>query len=209
MNIEQANQIAVERMMTARPQLTTIAAARDVIPGMRDNLLLHAGPPITWERASGPMRGAIVGALIFEGLATDWASAEHLVTSGQITLEPCHEHNAVGPMAGVTSASMQVYVIENITHGNKAYSNLNEGYGKVLRYGAYSPEVLAKLRWMNEVMAPTLAEALAMMNGGLDIRALLAEALHMGDEGHNRNKAGSFIYATRLAPSHRPHQHQQ
>ncbi|MBP8057632.1 MAG: DUF1116 domain-containing protein [Chloroflexi bacterium] len=200
MNIEQANQIAVERMMTARPQLTTIAAARDVIPGMRDNLLLHAGPPITWERASGPMRGAIVGALIFEGLATDWASAEQLVTSNQIDLEPCHEHNAVGPMAGVTSASMQVYVIENITHGNKAYSNLNEGYGKVLRYGAYSPEVLAKLRWMNEVMAPTLAEALAMMNGGLDIRALLAEALHMGDEGHNRNKAGSFIYATRLAP---------
>jgi len=200
MNIEQANQTAVERMMTARPQLTTIAAARDVIPGMRDNLLLHAGPPITWERASGPMRGAIVGALIFEGLATDWASAEHLVTSGHIDLEPCHEHNAVGPMAGVTSASMQVYVIENITHGNKAYSNLNEGYGKVLRYGAYSPEVLAKLRWMNEVMAPTLAEALSFIDGGLDIRALLAEALHMGDEGHNRNKAGSFIYATRLAP---------
>jgi hypothetical protein len=200
MNIEQANQIAVERMMTARPQLTTLATARDVIPGMRDNLLLHAGPPITWERASGPMRGAIVGALIFEGLAADWASAEHLAKSGQIDLEPCHEHNAVGPMAGVTSASMQVYVVENITHGNKAYSNLNEGYGKVLRYGAYSPEVLAKLRWMNEVMAPTLAEALSFMDGGLDIRALLAEALHMGDEGHNRNKAGSFIYATRLAP---------
>lgn len=200
MNIEQANQIAVERMMTARPQLTTVAAARDVIPGMRDNLLLHAGPPITWARASGPMRGAIVGAVIFEGLAADWASAEQLVTSGQIDLEPCHEHNAVGPMAGVTSASMQVYVVENLTHGNKAYSNLNEGYGKVLRYGAYSPEVLAKLRWMNEVMAPTLAEALAMMDGGLDIRALLAEALHMGDEGHNRNKAGSFIYTTRLAP---------
>ncbi|MCL4870455.1 MAG: DUF1116 domain-containing protein [Anaerolineae bacterium] len=200
MNIEQANQIAVERMMTARPQLTTVAAARDVIPGMRDNLLLHAGPPITWARASGPMRGAIVGAVIFEGLAADWASAEQLVTSGQIDLEPCHEHNAVGPMAGVTSASMQVYVVENLTHGNKAYANLNEGYGKVLRYGAYSPEVLAKLRWMNEVVAPTLAEALAMMDGGLDIRALLAEALHMGDEGHNRNKAGSFIYTTRLAP---------
>lgn len=199
-NIEQANQIAVERMMTARPQLITLAAARDVIPGMRDNLLLHAGPPITWERASGPMRGAIVGALIFEGLATEWASAEHLVTSGQVDLEPCHEHNAVGPMAGVTSASMQVYIIENITHGNKAYANLNEGYGKVLRYGAYSEEVLTKLRWMNEVMAPTLAEALSFIEGGLDIRALLAEALHMGDEGHNRNKAGSFIYATRLAP---------
>lgn len=199
-NIEKANQTAVSRMMTARPILKTVATARDVIPGMRDNLLLHAGPPITWERASGPMRGAIVGALIFEGLATDWASAEALVTSGQIELEPCHQHAAVGPMAGVTSASMAVYVVENVTHGNKTYSNLNEGYGKVLRYGAYSEEVLAKLRWMNEVMGPVLAEALAMTDEGLDIRALLAESLHMGDEGHNRNKAGSIIYTTKLAP---------
>lgn len=199
-NIDQANQTAVSRMMAARPILKTVATARDVIPGMRDNLLLHAGPPITWERASGPMRGAIVGALIFEGLATDWESAEKLVTSGQIELEPCHQHAAVGPMAGVTSASMKVYVVENITHGNKTFSNLNEGYGKVLRYGAYSDEVLAKLRWMNEVMGPVLAEALAMSGEGLDIRALLAESLHMGDEGHNRNKAGSIIYTTKLAP---------
>jgi hypothetical protein len=166
---------------------------------MRDNLLLHAGPPITWERASGPMRGAIVGALILEGLATDWESAEKLVTSGEIDLEPCHEHGAVGPMAGVTSASMKVYVIENITHGNKAYSNLNEGYGKVLRYGAYSEEVIAKLRWMNGSLAEVLAEALAISEG-LDIRALLAESLHMGDEGHNRNKAGSIMFTTKLAP---------
>jgi hypothetical protein len=187
-------------MMAARPILKTVAPARDVIPGMRDNLLLHAGPPITWERASGPMRGAIVGALIFEGLATDWDSAEKLVTSGQIDLEPCHEHNAVGPMAGVTSSSMMVYVLENVTHGNMAYSNLNEGYGKVLRYGAYSVEVLDKLRWMNDVVAPILAEALAL-NEGLDIRALLAESLHMGDEGHNRNKAGSILFTTKLAPS--------
>src|SRR5210317_629544 len=124
--IELANKTAVDRMMSARPILTGVATARDVIPGMRDNLLLHAGPPITWERASGPMRGAIVGALIYEGLAADWNSAEKLVTSGQIDLEPCHEHNAVGPMAGVTSASMKVYVVENVTHGNIAYSNLNE-----------------------------------------------------------------------------------
>ncbi|MEZ4513664.1 MAG: DUF1116 domain-containing protein [Chloroflexota bacterium] len=199
-NIDQANQTAVSRIMAARPILKTVATAHDVIPGMRDNLLLHAGPPITWERASGPMRGAIVGALIFEGLATDWESAEKLVTSGQIELEPCHQHAAVGPMAGVTSASMKVYVVENITHGNKTFSNLNEGYGKVLRYGAYSDEVLAKLRWMNEVMGPVLAEALAMTDDGLDIRALLAESLHMGDEGHNRNKAGSIIYTTKLAP---------
>ncbi len=199
-DIEQANHTAVTRMMSARPILRTVATARDVIPGMRDDLLLHAGPPITWERASGPMKGAIVGALIFEGRATDWDSAEKLVATGQISLEPCHEHDAVGPMAGVTSASMQVYVLENVTLGNKAYSNLNEGYGKVLRYGAYSPEVLDKLRWMNEVMGPMLAEALALSEDGLDIRALLAESLHMGDEGHNRNKAGSLLYTARLAP---------
>jgi len=199
-NIEQANETAVERMMSARPILKTVATAREVIPGMRDNLLLHAGPPITWERASGPMQGAIAGALIFEGLADDWQSAEALVTSGEVELEPCHEHGAVGPMAGVTSASMQVYVVENVTHGNRAYSNLNEGYGKVLRYGAYSDEVLEKLRWMNDSLGPALAAALAALEDGLDIRALLAESLHMGDEGHNRNKAGSFIYTTRLAP---------
>lgn len=199
MNIEQANETAVTRMMEARPILKTVATARDVIPGMRDNLLLHAGPPITWERASGPMRGAIVGALIYEGLASDWDSAEKLVTSGQVDLEPCHEHQAVGPMAGVTSPSMKVYVIENVTHGNLAFSNLNEGYGKVLRYGAYSDDVLKKLRWMNETMGPVLAAALEMA-GGLDIRALLAESLHMGDEGHNRNKAGSILYTAKLAP---------
>ena len=199
-DIEKANETAVSRMMEARPILKTVATARDVIPGMRENLLLHAGPPITWERASGPMRGAIVGALIFEGKATDWNSAEKLVTSGQIDLEPCHEHSSVGPMAGVTSASMKVYVIENVTHGNMAYSNLNEGYGKVLRYGAYSENVLKKLRWMNDTMGPVLAEALEMIDG-IDIRALLAESLHMGDEGHNRNKAGSILFTTKLAPA--------
>lgn len=199
-DIEKANQTAVERMMAARPILRTIATARDVIPGMRDNLLLHAGPPITWERASGPMRGAIVGALLYEGLADDWDSAESLITSGQIDLEPCHAHNAVGPMAGVTSASMQVYVVENVTHGNVAYSNLNEGYGKVLRYGAYNSEVLDKLRWMNTEFADVLRAALAQIDG-LDIRALLAESLHMGDEGHNRNKAGSILYTAKLAPA--------
>jgi len=199
-NIDQANKTAVARMMEARPILKSIDTALDVIPGMRENLLLHAGPPITWERASGPMRGAIVGALIYEGLAADWADAEHLVKSGEIDLEPCHEHSSVGPMAGVTSASMKVYVLENVTHGNTAYCNLNEGYGKVLRYGAYSEDVLAKLRWMNELMGPMLAEALDKSEDGLDIRALLAESLHMGDEGHNRNKAGSIIFATKLAP---------
>jgi len=208
MDIERANADATERMMEARPVLVGLGKARDVIPGMREDLLLHAGPPLTlrsepqgkaWQRASGPMRGAITGALIFEGKAKTEADAQALVESSQIELEPCHDHQAVGPMAGVTSSSMSVYILENRTHGNQSYSNLNEGYGKVLRYGAYSEDVLERLRWMEEVMAPVLADAVEA-SGGVDIRALLAEALHMGDEGHNRNKAGSLLFTTKLAP---------
>ncbi|MEX1143491.1 MAG: DUF1116 domain-containing protein [Anaerolineales bacterium] len=198
-NIDKTNQTAVERMMEARPILKGVAPARDVIPGMRDNLLLHAGPPIEWERMSGPLRGAVIGALIFEGLAKNEKDAEALVKKGEVDFAPCHHHHTVGPMAGVTSASMMVYIIENTTHGNQAYSNLNEGYGKVLRYGAYSEEVIAKLKWMNDKMGPLLAKAIEA-SGGLDIRALLSEALHMGDEGHNRNKAGSILYTAKLAP---------
>ncbi|MCB9162171.1 MAG: DUF1116 domain-containing protein [Caldilineaceae bacterium] len=203
-NIDQANTVATNRMMDARPVLVGLGTARDVIPGMHENLLLHAGPPITWERMSGPLRGAIIGALIFEGRAADAAEAEALATSGEIEFAPCHHHNAVGPMAGVTSPSMAVYIIENQADadaggGNRAFSNLNEGYGKVLRYGAYQEDVQARLRWMHEVMAPVLGDAIVAA-GGLDIRALLAEALHMGDEGHNRNKAGSILYTAKLAP---------
>jgi hypothetical protein len=186
-------------MMEARPVLVGLGRALDVIPGMRENLLLHAGPPISWDRASGPMRGAIAGALIFEERAETFEQAASLVTSGEIELEPCHHHHAVGPMAGVTSPSMSVYILENQTHGNMSYSNLNEGYGKVLRYGAYSEDVIDRLRWMEGIMAPVLAAAIGA-SGGIDLRALLAEALHMGDEGHNRNKAGSILFTKALAP---------
>jgi hypothetical protein len=199
MDIESANKTAVERMMSARPILTGIATARDVIPGMHDKMLLHAGPPIEWERMSGPLRGAVIGALLFEGLAQDEAEARDLATSGEINYAPCHHHSSVGPMAGVTSPSMAVYVIENAEGDNHAYSNLNEGYGKVLRYGAFSEEVITKLKWMNDSMAPLLGEALGS-GDGIDLRALLAEALHMGDEGHNRNKAGSLLFLRNLAP---------
>ncbi|MCH8872425.1 DUF1116 domain-containing protein, partial [candidate division KSB1 bacterium] len=200
MDIDKANQEAIQKMIEARAMLTGLAKAINVIPGMRDNLLLHAGPPITWERASGPMRGAITGALIFEGKAKNETEAKALVESGEIELEPCHHHQAVGPMAGVTSASMSVYIIENETHGNKAFSNLNEGYGKVLRYGAFGEEVQKRLRWMEDVMAPILKGAIEA-SGGIDIKALLSEALHMGDEGHNRNKAGSILFLKALAPN--------
>jgi len=199
-SIDQANRTAVERMMASRPMLTGVGRALDVIPGMRPNLLLHAGPPIAWERMSGPLRGAVIGALIFEKLAADEQAAVALVERGGIDFAPCHHHATVGPMAGVTSASMQVYIVEDTEHGHRTFSNLNEGYGKVLRYGAFAPEVIDKLRWMNEVLGPILGDAISRA-GSVDLRTLLAEALHMGDEGHNRNKAGTLIFLQRLAPS--------
>jgi len=198
-DIDQANTSAVNRLMEARPILRAVADARDVIPGMKDNLFLHAGPPIDWTRMSGPLRGAIIGAMLFEGIANSEADATSMVERGEIEFDSCHHHGAVGPMAGVISASMKVYVVENAEHGNKSFSNLNEGYGKVLRYGAYSEEVLKKLHWMNDVLGTALEDALAG-SSGIDMRALIAEALHMGDEGHNRNKAGSLIYLKLISP---------
>lgn len=199
MNIEDANKEATTRMIEARPVLVGVGKAKDVIPGMNDNLLLHAGPPIRWDRMSGPLRGAVIGALLFEGRAKTEADAQAMVARGQVQFDSAHHHQSVGPMAGVISPSMSVYIIENKTHGNRAFSNLNEGYGKVLRYGAFSADVLSRLHWMEDVMAPMLADAIEA-SGGIDIKALLAEALHMGDEGHNRNKAGSLLFLRALSP---------
>jgi hypothetical protein len=199
-DIEKANKAAVERMMESRPIVVGVGKAIDVIPGMRQNLFLHAGPPVTWERMAGPVKGAVYGAMIFEGMAKDATEAETLVKAGKIDFEPCHHHGAAGPMAGVVSPSMMVYVVENKTYGNKGFSGLNEGRGKVLRMGAYSPEVIAKLQWMNEVLGPTINAALETL-GGVDLRALLGKALHMGDDGHNRLDAASMLYTVALAPA--------
>jgi Protein of unknown function (DUF1116) len=199
-DIDRANRAAVEAMTSARPILKTVAPAREAIPGMREGLLLHAGPPIDWERMSGPLRGAVIGALLYEGWAADEALAAGMAASGEVAFEPCHHHAAVGPMAGVISPSMAVYVVADAAGDGRSFSNLNEGYGKVLRYGAYAPEVLDRLRWMNGELAGVLAAALAA-GEGIDLRALIAEALHMGDEGHNRNKAGSLIFTRLLAPA--------
>jgi uncharacterized protein DUF1116 len=199
MDIDEANRTAVEKMMSARPMLKSVKPAREAIPGMEENLLLHAGPPIEWGRMSGPMRGAVIGAMLFEGLAGSEAEATSMVENGAVKFDSCHHHGAVGPMAGVISASMKVYVVEDVEHGTQSYSNLNEGYGKVLRYGAYGEDVLKRLHWMNDVLGSALADALGNSKG-IDLRALIAEALHMGDEGHNRNKAGSLIYLKLLSP---------
>lgn len=199
-NVEAANAKAVERILKGKPVLVGVGVARDVVPGMRPNLILHAGPPVTWDRMCGPMRGAVIGGLIYEGLARDRAEAEKLAASGKIDFEPCHHHAAVGPMAGIMTSRMPVWIIENETYGNKAFATFNEGLGKVLRYGAFSDEVLDRLRWMETDLAPVISKALSL-HGPIDMRSIIAQVLQMGDEGHNRNRAGTSLMIREFAPS--------
>lgn len=197
--IDEANALAIQRVLAATPVLTGIGRAIDVIPGMDENLLLHAGPPLSWDRMSGPVRGAVVGALLYERRARTEEEAVALVASGRIRFEPCHHHAAVGPMAGIVSPSMPVYIVENRQAGTRAYATLNEGYGRVLRYGAYGEDVLERLRWIERTLAPAIGRALERA-GGIDMKTLIAQALQMGDEGHNRNKAASALLGRLLGP---------
>jgi hypothetical protein len=198
--IAAANEEAVNRMTEANPVLVDVQRAIDVIPGMKKNLILHAGPPVKWENMCGPVKGAIMGALVYEGLAQDISEAEKLASSGEIEFDPCHHHNAVGPMAGIVSASMYVFCVKNTTSGNMSYSTLNEGLGKVLRFGAYSPEVIRKLKWMETVLAPSLQKALNMKPGGVNLKSITAQALMMGDECHNRNVAATSLLLRHITP---------
>ena len=197
--IDAANMEAIDRINAAQPVLIGLEHALDAIPGMDADTLLHAGPPITWERMSGPLRGAIAGALIFEGRADSYDDAAALSRSGRLKFAPCHEHCAIGPMAGVISPSMPVFVIENKTYHNKSYATINEGLGRVLRYGAYGDEVIERLRWMKDVLAPGLEKAVRL-SGGIDLKSMIAQALHMGDEVHNRNKAGTSLFIRAVLP---------
>jgi hypothetical protein len=197
--IAAANAEAVERIMSAKPVLVGYGRALDVVPGMTATTILHAGPPVEWERMSGPMKGAVTGALVFEGLAKDLDDAAEVAASGTITFSPCHEHQAVGSMAGVTSASMYVHVVHNETHGNYAYTNLSEQLAKILRMGANDQSVIDRLVWMRDVLGPMLKEAVEI-TGPIDLRLMLAQALHMGDEAHNRNVAGTVLLFQALAP---------
>ena len=188
--IQQANKEAVERLLKAQPTIVGIGTAGKDVPGMTKNTVLHAGPPITWDKMSGPLKGAIIGGLIYEGLVSNEEEAIKLIESGEIIFDSCHHHNAVGPMAGVVTYSLPVWIVENKTYGNFAYCTLNEGLGKVLRYGAYDEEVIIRLKWMETVLGPVLKEALKL-SGEIDLKTMTAQALQMGDEGHNRNKAGT------------------
>lgn len=191
--VKEANEEAIKRIKDAHPYLIDIDQAVHVIPGMHSKKILHSGPPIEWERMAGPAQGAIIGALIYEGLATNEEEARTLIATGEIEFAPCNEHSAVGPMAGIISPSMPVHVIENRTHGNRAYCTVNEGLGKVLRFGAFSEEVINRLKWIEETFAPALKKALALTNG-IDLKSLVAQSLHMGDECHNRNKASTSLF---------------
>ncbi len=197
--IAAANQEAMARLLAATPAIVDLGLARDLVPGMHPRLVLHSGPPVPWARMSGPTRGAVMGALVYEGLAATPEAAATMAEKGEVEFAPCHHHGAVGPMAGVVTASMPVWVIENRAHGNRAYSTLNEGLGKVLRYGAFGPEVIDRLRWMRDLLAPTLRFALER-HGPVDLKAIIAQALQMGDEVHNRNRAATSLLFRLLAP---------
>lgn len=197
--IENANRKAYEAYLAAQPRLVDLVLAREAIPalGAGERRILHSGPPIAWAEMCGPQQGAISGAILYEGWANSLENAEALAASGSVALAPCHAHGAVGPMAGIISPSMPVWVVENATAGNRAFSNVNEGLGKVLRFGANSPEVLERLRWLGgeffaamQIAVRSLAEP--------DLKPLMAQALHMGDELHNRNAAASALLFKRL-----------
>jgi hypothetical protein len=200
LQVEQANEQAFAAYGAASPVLEGIGMARDCLPGMQDRMILHAGPPIAWKRMCGPMQGAIVGALLYEGWATDAAHARSMAAAGDIAFAPCHHHNAVGPMSGIVSPSMPVWIVRNAQSGNVAFSNMNEGLGKVLRFGANGPEVIERLRWMQRVLAPVLQAGLKVL-GPLELKPLIAQALHMGDEVHNRNAAASGLLFKKLVPA--------
>src|SRR5512145_2209190 len=200
-NIDEANQEVVDRIQRGQAFLVGMGIAKEVIPGMHNRMILHAGPPIEWKRMCGPTRGAVMGALIYEGLAKDEQEAEKLAASGEIEYSPCHHHHAVGPMAGVVSPSMPVWILENKAFGNRAYCTLNEGLGKVLRYGGMGPEVYARLKWMETDLYPTLERALQTLPNGIDIKSLIAQALHMGDECHNRNRAATSLFLRAIGPA--------
>jgi Protein of unknown function (DUF1116) len=196
-----ANDEAVARIEDAQPLLVAVGTARDLLVDMAPNVILHAGPPIEWADMSGPLRGALIGAAVHEGLAADHEDAERKAAAGAFEFGPCHERGAVGPMAGVVSASMPMCVVENATHGNRAFCTFNEGLGKVLRYGANDDEVLSRLAWIRYVLARVFARALERLGEPIDLRAMTAQALQMGDEGHNRNRAGTSLLLRALAPA--------
>ena len=197
--IARANEEALRRMLAANPVLVDVQPAGRVIAGLGERVILHAGPPIEWARMCGPMQGAVAGAIVFEGWAGDLDAAARLAASGGVQFHPNHHFDAVGPMTGMTTRSMPVMVVENRAFGNRAYCAINEGLGKVMRFGANDESVIARLRWLGEVFGPALGDALRR-TGGLELAPLISRGLAMGDEMHQRNVACSALTLRALAP---------
>lgn len=198
--IEDANQEAMKRMLSGDPVLVDIIPAAEAIPDLKDRMILHAGPPIGWDRMCGPMRGAVTGIAVFEGWAPDLAAAGKLAAEGAFEFHPNHHFATVGPMTGLTTRSQPVLVVENHTFGNRAYCAINEGLGKVMRFGGNDQEVLDRLRWLRDEFGPALAAALRSTDG-LALKSLVARGLTMGDEMHQRNVACSCLTLRALAPA--------
>jgi hypothetical protein len=199
--IAEANDTAVQRMQDARPVIVGVGTAGEVLPEMSERTFLHAGPPIEWPDMSGPVRGAIIGAAIFEGLASDPEDAARRAERGEFEFAPGHERGALGPMAGVISHSMPMWIVENVTHGNRAHCTFSEGLGGPFRFGAFDESVIERLRWIRSVLARVVASALELLASPLDLRTMNAAALEMGDEVHNRPVAGSSLLFRALAPA--------
>ncbi|MBV1699385.1 MAG: DUF1116 domain-containing protein [Hyphomicrobiales bacterium] len=199
-HVDRANAEAVQRMIDARPMLIDVALhARDVWPEM-ERTLLHAGAPIAWEKMCGPMQGAMIGATLYEGWAATPEAARRMLAGGEVAFLPCHDSNAVGPMSGIISPSMPVFVARNAVHENYAYTNMNEGIGKVLRFGANSQNVIDHLRWIERVLAPELKRVITSVAEGIDLKAIQSQALLMGDEVHSRNSAATALFYAAIVP---------
>jgi hypothetical protein len=196
--IERANAAALQRMLAAEPVLVDVIPAGEAIPALREKMILHAGPPVSWERMCGPMQGAVAGIAVFEGWAPDLASAAAMAADGAFEFHPNHHFDAVGPMTGMTTPSQPVMVVLNRAFGNRAYCTINEGLGKVMRFGGNDAEVLARLAWLRDVLGPAMGRALRE-TGGIELKSLVARGLAMGDEMHQRNVACSGLLLRALA----------
>lgn len=198
--IENANAESLRRMLRADPVLVDVQPAGKVIKGLGEGVILHSGPPIGWERMCGPMQGAVCGIAVFEGWADDLRQAQNVAAAGHFTFHPNHHFGAVGPMTGMTTVSQPVFIVENRAFGNRAFCTINEGLGKVMRFGGNDAEVLNRLRWIADVLGPALSAALRQC-GGIALKGLIARGLAMGDEMHQRNIACSSLFLRDIAPS--------
>lgn len=198
--IEEANSQALKRMFGADPVLIDVIPAAEAIPALKDRMILHAGPPVEWQDMCGPMQGAVSGIAVFEGWASDLEQAATMAGEGAFDFHPNHHFDTVGPMTGMTTLSQPVMVVENRTFGNRAYCAINEGLGKVMRFGGNDAEVLQRLRWLRDDFGPALGAALRA-RAGLPLKNLVARGLTMGDEMHQRNVACSSLTLRELAPA--------